>query len=66
MRDVGIGLGVGKLAFLTMFALALSSCPEDADKMSTSNSPVIGAPVVLFILGAVVDVSVGNELPWFR
>ena len=66
MWDVDIGLGVGVFACLAMLALALSSCPEDADKMMGTNSPAIGPPVVLLILCVEVDVSVGQEPPWFR
>ena len=63
---VDIGAAMGVFAFFSILASAISSCPEDADKVVATNSPVSGLPIVLLIVWVPVDVSVGQELPRSR
>ena len=63
MWKVDIGAGMGVLAVFAILALAILSCPKDADKVDATNSPVSGLPVVLVFSCIPMDVSVGQELP---
>ena len=56
---VDIGAGMGVFASFSTLAFAILSCPEDADKVVATNSPVSGLPVVFVFSCVPMDVSVG-------